>query len=107
MELNYCGLTALAAERPDGRWLLLRGSDVRVDTVASANSTASFQRSAWLHSGLLEPAADDSCYVVMRDLVFSSGSAVSHFVSGSKGFGRAAWMPIESDADADLALPAS
>jgi hypothetical protein len=106
MELNYCGLTALAAECPDGRWLLLRGSDVRVDTVASANCTAAFQRAAWLHAGLLEPVADGSCYVVRRDIVFSSGSAVSHFVSGSKGFGRAGWMPLEADADADLTLPA-
>lgn len=106
MELAYCGLTALAAERQDGRWLLLRGSDVRRDTVASANCTASFLRAAWLHAGLLAPAADGSCYVVRRDLMFSSGSAVSHFVSGSKGFGRAAWMPIEADADTELTLPA-
>lgn len=103
MELNYCGLTALAAERKDGSWVLLRGSDVRLETVASANSTAAFQRAAWQHAGLLVPAADNSCYVVMRDLMFSSGSAVSHFVSGSKGFGRAGWRPI--NADAELTLP--
>jgi hypothetical protein len=105
MELNYCGLTALAAERRDGSWLLLRGSDVRCETVASANSTAAFQRAAWLHAGLLERAADGSCYVVMRDIVFRSGSAVGHFVSGSKCFGRASWMPIESDADTAPPLP--
>ena len=99
MELSYCGLTALAAEREDGSWLLLRGSDVRIDTVASANASASFQRAAWLNAGLLEPAADGSCYVVMRDIVFSSGSAVGHFVSGSKGFGLSAWTPIDESAD--------
>lgn len=97
MELNYRGLTALAAERHDGTWLLLRGSDVRIDTVKSASANASFQRAAWLHSGLLELAGDGSCYVLMRDLVFSSGSAVGHFVSGSKGFGLSCWQPIDPD----------
>lgn len=105
MELSYCGLTALAADREDGTWLLLRGSDVRVDTVASANASASFQRAAWLHAGLLEPARDGSCYVLKRDIAFSSGSAVSHFVSGSKGFGLSAWQPIDED-DAELPEPA-
>lgn len=95
MELNYRGLTALAAERDDGTWLLLRGSDVRIDTVKSASANASFQRAAWLHSGLLELAEDGSCYVLMRDVVFSSGSAVGHFVSGSKGFGLSCWQPID------------
>lgn len=97
MELNYRGLTALAAERDDGTWLLLRGSDVRIDTVKSASANASFQRAAWLHSGLLELAGDGSCYVLMRDVVFSSGSAVGHFVSGSKGFGLSCWQPIDPD----------
>lgn len=103
MELSFHGLTALAAERKDGTWLLLRGSDVRCETVASANCSASYQRATWLHAGLLELAADGSCYVVGRDIVFASGSAASHFVSGSKGFGRAGWVPI--DADADLSDP--
>ena len=97
MELSYCGLTAVAAERDDGSWLLLRGSDVRIDTVSSAAASASFQRAAWLHAGLLEPAHDGSCYVLRRDMVFSSGSAVGHFVSGSKGFGLHCWAPIDED----------
>lgn len=105
MELSYCGLTALAAERKDGSWLLLRGSDVRVDTVASANAGASFQRAAWLHAGVLELARDGSCYVLKRDIVFASGSAVGHFVSGSKGFGLSAWTPIDEDDD-NLVAPA-
>lgn len=105
-ELNYCGLTAVAAERDDGSWLLLRGSDVRMDTVSSASASASFQRAAWLHSGILEPSHDRTSYVLKRDIVFSSGSAVGHFVSGSKGFGPSAWTPIDPDdaEDADLAL---
>ncbi len=105
MELNFCGLTALAAERDDGSWLLLRGSDVRINTAASASSSASFQRSAWLHSGLLEPTHDGSRLVVMHDIVFSSGRAVSHFVAGSKSFGPSAWRPVDED-DTDAPAPA-
>lgn len=101
IELNYCGLTALAAERTDGSYLLLRGSDVRIN-VASGNSGAKFQRAAWLHAGLLEPAGDGSCYVVMRDLVFASGSAASRFVSGSKNVRASAWLPIDPSEDADV-----
>lgn len=105
-ELNYCGLTAVAAERDDGTWLLLRGSDVRLETVSSASASASFQRAAWLHSGILEPGHDRTSYVLKRDIVFSSGSAVGHFVSGSKGFGPSAWTSIDPDdaEDAELVL---
>ena len=106
MELNYCGLTALAAERDDGSWLLLRGSDVRIDTVSSASASASFQRAAWLHAGLLEPANDGCSYIVKRDIVFSSGSAVGHFCSGSKGFGLSSWRAIDPDENEELAEPA-
>lgn len=102
-ELNYCGLTALAAERDDGSWLLLRGSDVRIETVSSASASASYQRTAWLHAGLLEVANDASCYVLKRDMVFSSGSAVGNFCSGSKGFGPSSWRAIDPDED-ELAL---
>jgi hypothetical protein len=105
-ELDYCGLTAMAAEREDGSWLLLRGSDVRVETVTSANASVSFLRAAWLHAGLIELAQDSSCYVVKRDLVFGSGSAVGHFVSGSKGFGVSAWRPLD-ESDAGLPMPAA
>lgn len=105
MELNYCGLTALAAEQRDGSYLLLRGSDVRID-VACGNSGAKFQRAAWLHAGLLEPAADGSCYVVMRDLVFASAGAASRFVSGSKNGRASAWLPIDPGEHAHVqALP--
>lgn len=105
MELSCCGLTALAAERDDGTWLLLRGSDVRINTVASANSSASFQRAAWLHAGILEPARDGSRYMLMRDIVFSSGSAASRFVTGSKSCRPSAWRPIDESADADAPPP--
>lgn len=101
MELTYCGLTALAAERSDGSYLLLRGSDVRIDA-ASANASAMFQRAAWLHAGLLEPAQDGSCYMVMRDIVFSSGSAVGRFVSGGKNVRASAWQKLDPDEDTDV-----
>lgn len=106
MELSYCGLTALAAEREDGTWLLLRGSDVRIDTAASATASASFQRAAWLHAGLLELTGDGSSYVLKRDIVFSSGSAVSHFVAGSKSCRPSAWQPIDESDDTDALTPA-
>lgn len=99
MELNFHGLTALAAVRDDGSWLLLRGSEVRIETVPSATASASHLRAEWLSSGILEPAHDGSCYIVRRDIVFASGSAVSHFVTGSKGKSLASWRPI-ADAEA-------
>ena len=86
LELSFNdGHVALAAKQAEDRWLLLRGSDVRIDTVATAGAGARFQRSAWLHSGLLDIEADGRSYVVTRDIVFSSGSAVAHFCTGSKG----------------------
>ena len=106
MELSYCGLTAFAAARDDGTWLLLRGSDVRIDTAASATASASFQRAAWLHAGLLELAGDGSHYALKRDIVFSSGSAVSHFVAGSKSCRPSAWQPIDESDDTDVPAPA-
>jgi hypothetical protein len=106
MELNYSGLTAIAAERDDGSWLLLRGSDVRLETVISANASASYLRSAWAHSGLIELARDGSCYMVKRDLIFSSGTAVGHFVSGSKGYSVSAWRPLDEGAD-EPGIPAA
>ncbi len=97
MELRYCGLMAIAAEQADGTWLLLQGSDIRIPTVPSANSSASFQRAAWLHAGIMEFAVDGMSYVLKRDMLFASGSAVSHFVSGSKGFGLSSWTPLDPD----------
>lgn len=97
VELSFSGLTAHAARQDDG-WLLLRGSDVRVDAVPSASASVSYLRAAWAHSGILAPAADGCSYVVTRDLKFDSGSAVSHFVAGAKGRGLSAWIPIDSGA---------
>lgn len=104
-ELNFAdGLTALASREADDRWLLLRGSDVRVDTVATAGSGPSFLRAAWAHSGLLQLSADGSSYTVTRDLVFGSGSAAAVFCCGSKGRG---WVRIEPDGDTGPVLVAS
>lgn len=100
------GLVALAARQADDRWLLLRGSEVRVDTVASATANASFLRAAWLHSGLLEPSPDGSRLIAKRDLVFESGSTVSHFCAGAKGRGLAGWTPIDPDGGFDANTPA-
>uniref|UniRef100_UPI0037BFE6D3 hypothetical protein n=1 Tax=Devosia sp. TaxID=1871048 RepID=UPI0037BFE6D3 len=107
LELTFNdGHVALAAKQADDRWLLLRGSDVRIDTVATAGAGASFQRSAWLHSGLLDVGADGRSYIVTRDIVFSSGSAVAHFCTGSKGKGLAGWNPIDPNGGYDCETPA-
>lgn len=106
LELSFNdGHVALAAREGEDRWLLLRGSDVRIDTVATAGAGARFQRSAWLHSGLLDIGADGRSYVVTRDIVFSSGSAVAHFCTGSKGKGLAGWHPIDPDGGYEAEAP--
>ena len=100
------GLMARAAKQADDRWLLLRGSEVRIETVATAGAGARFQRAAWLHSGLLDIGADGRSYVATRDIVFPSGSSVAHFCTGSKGKGLAGWQPIDPDGGYDPATPA-
>lgn len=96
------GQMALACRRADDDWVLLRGSDIRLECVASANASVSYLRSAWRNAGILELAHDGFSYVLTRDMVFSSASAAMHFVVGSKGQGRGGWQPI----DTDLAAPA-
>lgn len=102
MELAFGrNLIALAARRADDDWLLLAGSDIRLDTVASANASASYLRAAWLHSGLLELSETGASYVLTRDLAFRSAGAAMHFVIGSKGQGRGGWQPIDPADGAD------
>tara|TARA_A100001391_G_C5082904_1_gene280340 strand:- start:4441 stop:5703 length:1263 start_codon:yes stop_codon:yes gene_type:complete len=101
LELCFNGFFALAARRADGSWLLLQGSDVRADIVASASASAGFQRAAWLHSGVLAPSADGASYTVMRDIEFATGSAAAMFCAGSKGRGLAGWRPLDADAAPD------
>lgn len=95
LELNFgAGMVALAARQSDTRWILLQGSDVRIETVASANCSTRYLRAAWLHSGLLDVSPDGRSYVTTRDLVFFSGSGLAQFCAGSKGRGLEAWKPI-------------
>jgi hypothetical protein len=107
MELCFDdGLVALAARQYDHRWVLLAGSDVRINTAISANSTTRFLRAAWLHAGLLEHSADGRSYVTTRDLVFQSGSGAAQFCVGSKGRNRDSWVPIDPDGGFDTDTPA-
>lgn len=107
LELCFdAGLVALAARQDDRRWLLLAGSDVRINTAISANSSTRFLRSAWLHAGLLELSADGRSYVTTRDIVFHSGSGAAQFCVGSKGRGRDSWTPIDADGGFDADTPA-
>ena len=107
LELSFGdGLVALAARQSDTHWVLLRGSDVRIDTVPSANATTRFLRSAWLHVGLLEVAPDGRSLTVTRDIVFGSGSAVAQFATGSKGRSLESWVPIAPSGGFDPDTPA-
>jgi hypothetical protein len=102
MELVFNeGRIALAAKRAEHDWLLLRGSDVRPETVASANASASFLRAAWLHAGILMPSHDGQSLTLTRDMAFRSAGATAHFVTGSKGRGRGGWQPIDPDGGYD------
>jgi hypothetical protein len=105
MELPFGEIAAFAAERRDGKWLLLAGSQVRAETDASASSTPSYQRAAWQYSGILEPAEGGSYYNVKRDLVFDSRGKLGRFVYGSKSARPSAWRPVD-EVDADLLGPA-
>ena len=105
---NYSGghpqtwtVLALAARQSDTRWLLLQGSDVRIDTVASANASTRFLRAAWLHAGLLEVAPDGRSLTTTRDLVFRSGSGLAQFCAGSKGRTLESWKPVAPDGGYD------
>lgn len=102
MELSFGqNLTALAARRGPDDWLLLRGSDIRLDTVPSAAASASVLRGALLFSGILDPAQGGGSYTLTRDICFKSGGAAMHFVIGSKGSGRGGWRPIDPDGGYD------
>jgi hypothetical protein len=102
MELCFDnGLVALASRQRDNRWIVLQGSDIRIDTAASANSSVRFLRSAWLHAGLLELSADGRSFVTTRDLVFRSGSGAAQFCVGSKGRTRDSWVAIDPDGGFD------
>lgn len=84
LELSGFGYAAHVVGANDGQWLLLAGSKVRRDLPSSASGSVVFQRSALLHSGVLEVGADGSDLIVMRDLVFPSSGTLSSFVTGSK-----------------------
>ncbi|WP_332700991.1 hypothetical protein [Devosia sp.] len=102
LELNFGnGMVALAARQSDTRWLLLRGSDVRLNTVASANASTRYLRAAWLHGGLLELAPDGRSLTTTRDLTFGSGSAVAQFCAGSKGRTLESWKSIAPNGGGD------
>ena len=107
LELQFCGMTAFAARQADDRWILLRGSDVRLETAPSADPSIIFKRSAFLHAGQLGLAPDGESYVALRDIVFSSGTAIAQFCCGSKGRRLSSWTPVDPDAghDPDTAAP--
>jgi len=107
LELTFgAGLVAMAARQSETRWVLLQGSDVRIDTVASASASTRYLRAAWRHSGLLEVSPDGKSLVVTRDLVFRSGSGLAQFCTGSKGHTLESWKAIAPDGGYDQDTPA-
>lgn len=99
LRLEACGVTANAVRVHEHYWILLRGSQVRRDVVASAASSASHRRAAFLHSGILIDVGDH--LVLTRDVAFSSGSMAAQFTVGAKGPGLAGWFvpPDASEAE--------
>lgn len=102
LELQFCGMTALAARQADDLWVLLRGSDVRLETAPSADPSVLFKRAAFLHSGHLGLAPDGKSYIALKDILFSSGTAIAQFCSGSKGRRLSSWTPVEGEHDPDM-----
>ena len=91
----------LAAERDDGSWLLLAGSDVRIQVAVSAPADCSFLRAAWLNSGVLEHSG--KTYTLTSDTVFPDAGAAAQFVLGSGRKSHSGWRPLEPDAKMSLA----
>lgn len=102
LELQFCGMSALAAKQADDRWILLRGSDVRFETAPSADPSIVFKRSAFLHSGQIGLAPDGKSYIALKDILFSSGTAIAQFCCGSKGRRLSSWTPVEDEHDPDM-----
>lgn len=104
LEIEFGRLRAFAARQED-HWLLLRGSEVRINTAPSANKLTAFRRAAFLHNGQLRLSADGKSYIVCRDIAFPSGSAVAQFCCGSKGRKLDAWHPTAPDGGFDPDTP--
>lgn len=86
LELHFgAGLVAQAARQSEDRWVLLRGSHVRLEAAPSGNRNIHYSRAAWRHSGLIAPAPDGRCLVVQKDLVFPNGSSTAQFCAGGNG----------------------
>jgi hypothetical protein len=98
-EFRFGGLSAQAARQDDGRYLLLKGSQVRLETCPSATATASMLRASFVYSGVLRLSQDGFCYDLTHDVYFESATAAALFVSGSKGYGPQAWEDFEPDYD--------
>lgn len=80
-ELRSCGLLARAVNR-NGEWIVLKGSEIRVEVQPSAHGSASQRRAELLHSGGLVSEGDR--YRLTQDLRFGSATGAGHFVVGCK-----------------------
>jgi hypothetical protein len=75
------GLRAHLAQEGD-HWRLLPGSEVQVDVLPSAHSSARMKRAELLHSGGLRQTG--GVLTLTQDMFFGSASSASHFVTGGK-----------------------
>ena len=106
LELHFdAGLVAHAARQSDDRWILLRGSHVRLEPAPSGNRGIHYTRSNWLHSGLISMAPDGRSFIVQQDLVFPNGSSTCQFCTGGKGRPLSAWKPFRNDRDDGTGFP--
>jgi hypothetical protein len=96
-ELEGVGVNARAAQVGDD-WILMRGSTIRRDVVASANSSVSIRRAEYLCSGLLREHGE--VYQLISNIRFGSASAAAQFVVGSKG---RSWVAVDPGPTAEPA----
>ena len=61
------------------------------------------RRAEWLFSGILRDTGDS--YLLMQNVKFRSGSAVAHYVTGSKGRGLAGWRAVSASTPASTDRP--
>jgi hypothetical protein len=88
--LHACGVHA-TAQRLEGKWTVLCGSQVRAQVLPSAGSGVAQRRQEALHDGSL--VANGGHLLLARDLVFETASAAARFVVGTGHKGRI-WRPL-------------
>lgn len=98
--LDASGITA-KARNEKGKWVVLKGSQVRAQPVPSAGSAALKMRQELLYEGGLERR--DDCLVLTHDVAFNTASGAANFVAGSR-FKPEAWRALPDGTPGQLQL---